>query len=202
MSSGFNTDVRIGDRVFHVQTEDCGPARPVIDTVIYQNGQILHRRASSYEEFLAAPQFSPESLRERVEAHHRSVIESLRAGALDAEIATAIEQSAQTAGIEITLLNPGSWLSAGNVSLSLEIVRRSDRQPEPGASVEAMIEGALRESLYAGTSDEQGRTVIEFPLPPLGKGDLALVIQATARSTRDEIRFSMRSKTPPAAPAG
>lgn len=197
MSSGFNTDIRVGDRVFHVQTEDCGPARPVIDTVIYQNGRILHRRASSYEEFSTSSQFSSESLRERVEAHHRSVIESLRSGELDSEIAAAIEQAAQAAGIEVNLLNPGSWLSGGNVSLSLEILRRTDRKPEPGARVEAAIEGALRESRHAGTCDAQGRATIEFPLPPLGKGELALVIQASTPTARDEIRFSMRSKTPP-----
>ena len=32
MSSGFNTDIKVGEQVFHVQTEDRGPAHPVIDT--------------------------------------------------------------------------------------------------------------------------------------------------------------------------
>jgi hypothetical protein len=43
---------------------------------------------------------------------------------------------------------------------------------------------------------------ILFPLPPLGKGDLALVIQAKTDAGKDEIRFTMRSraKMPPAAP--
>ena len=48
MSSGFNTDVRVGDQVFHVQTEDRGPSHPVIDTTVYQNGRVLHRRSSNY----------------------------------------------------------------------------------------------------------------------------------------------------------
>ena len=46
--------------------------------------------------------------------------------------------------------------------------------------MEAAIEGAAEASHHAGTSDDQGRVRIEFPLPPLGKGDLALVIHARA----------------------
>ena len=53
MSSGFNTDVKLGNQVFHVQTEDRGPAHPVIDTAVYQNGRILHRRAFNYTELSA-----------------------------------------------------------------------------------------------------------------------------------------------------
>lgn len=200
MSSGFNTDISVGDRVFHVQTEDRGPARPIIDTVVYQNGRVLHRRAFNYESFLASPEFSAEILRDRVEEHHRAVIEDLRSGVLDEEIAAAQHQSAKTAGIQVQLLNPDAWLSAGSVSLDLEILRRADGQPESGAVVEALIEGALVETRHAGTSDDHGRLQLQFPMPQLGKGDLALVIQAKADAGKDEIRFSMRSRPRPSSP--
>ncbi len=200
MSSGFNTDVRVGDQVFHVQTEDRGPSHPVIDTTVYQNGRVLHRRSSNYELFAASPEFSADALRQRVEDQHRVVIEDLRAGPLGAEVAAAIGKANHAGGIQVQLLNPGSWLSAGNVSLDLEILGRTDRQPQPGAQVEASIEGALRDSQHAGTCDDQGRVRIQFPLPQLGKGDLALVIFARTEAGNDELRFTMRSraKTPPA----
>jgi hypothetical protein len=85
-------------------------------------------------------------------------------------------------------------LSAGKVSLEIEVSRRSDRQPHVGASVEALIEGSLDGARHSATSDDQGRVRIQFPLPPLGRGDLALVIQAIADTWRDEIRFIMRSR--------
>jgi hypothetical protein len=200
MSSGFNTDVSVGERVFHVQTEGRGPARPVIDTVVYRNGRVLYRRASSYGHLADSPEFTPEALRRRVEEQHRAVIEDLRSGALDAEVAAAEEPGRKARGIQVQLLNPNSWLSAGSVSLDLEILRRADRQPESGARVEAVIEGALEEARHAGTSDEQGRVQLQFPMPQLGKGDLALVIQAETEGGKDEIRFTMRSrlKGPPA----
>lgn len=194
MSSGFNTDVTVGDRVFHVQTEDRGPVKPVIDTVVYQNGRVLHRRALNYGPFMDSPEFNAEVLRQRVEEHHRSVIEDLRSGVLETEIAAAEDPSRKAGGIQIQLMNPASWLTAGSVSLDLEIVRRINGKPASGARVEALIEGALDETPHTGTSDERGRVQIQFPMPQLGKGDLALVIQAKADGGKDEIRFSMRSR--------
>lgn len=199
MSSGFNTDIRVGECVFHVQTEDRGPARPLIDTAVYQNGRVLHRRSSSYEDFAASADFTEDVLRQRVEQQHRGVIEELRSGALAPEAAAPAGQPGVPVppAIQVQLLNPGSWLSAGNVTLDLEIVRRADRQPQSGIQVEARILGALKDASHSGTTDAQGRVLIRFPLPPLGKGDLALVIHAVANGGRDEIRFEMRSRSAP-----
>jgi hypothetical protein len=195
MSTGFNTDVRVGDQGFHVQTEDRGPGHRAIDTTVYQQGRVLHRRSSGYEHFAASAEFSADGLRERVEEQHRLVIEELRAGTLAAEMAATAEKANRAGGIQVQLLNPQSWLSAGEVKLDVEILRRADRQPQVGAEVEASIEGASVDARHIGKSDDQGRVRIEFPLPPLGRGDLALVILAKADATKDEIRFTMRSRS-------
>lgn len=203
LSSGFNTDVRAGERLFHVQTEDRGPAHPRIDTAVYHSGRVVHRLSTDYQEFATASDFSEEALRQRVHDQHRNVIESLRSGALADEIQSLLDSAAKAAleaaqtsanGIQIQLQNAGSWLSAGNVSLELEILRRADQKPEAGAQVEATIEGALRETKHSTTCDENGRAKIRFPLPPLGKGDLALVIYAKGDAGNDSIRFTMRSR--------
>jgi hypothetical protein len=203
MSSGFNTDVQVGAETYHVQTEDRGPNHAVIDTAVYQNGRVLHRRTSNYEQFATSESFSAEGLRLRVEEQHRAVIDELRAGALDAEIAAAAEQAIRAAGIEVRLVNLGTWLSGGRVSLDVEVLRRGDRQPAPGALVVAILEGALEEIRHPGRSDAQGRVRIQFALPPLGKRELALVIHARTDIGDDEIRFTMRSRarTPPAGSA-
>jgi hypothetical protein len=197
MSSGFNTDVRVGEKIFHIQTEDRGPSHPVIDTAVYQNGRVLHRRSSNYREFAASSEFSPEGVRQRVEEQHRAVIQEIRSGALGGAAPKEPEKpkpKPSGGGIQVQLLNPQSWLSGGKVSLDLEILRRTDRQPRPGVSIEAAIEGSASNNRHAGTSDDQGRARIQFPLPPLGKGDLTLVIIASADGDRDELRFTMRSR--------
>jgi hypothetical protein len=194
MSSGFNTDVRLNDQVFHVQTEDRGPTRPIIDTIVYHSGMVVHRRSHDYRELAASATFNAQELGQLVEQRHRAAIEDLRAGTLDGEIAAAAQQASRAGGIQVQLLNPGSWLSGGHVSLDVEIVRRADGIPAAGAQVDAAIEGALEETRHSGTSDGQGRVKIQFPLPPLGKGELALVIQARADAAKDEVRFTMRSR--------
>lgn len=192
--SGFNTDVQVGERTFHVQTEDRGPDPYVIDTAVYQNGRVLYRHSRSYEHFAKSAEFNLDDLRERVEEQHRSVIEDLQSGILDTEIAAAMEKGTRAAGIQVQLLNPKSWLSGRDVSLELEILRRSDHQPEVGVEVEAAIEGPSREGPFKGQSDERGRVRLRFPLPALRNDDLTLVIQARNASSSDEIRYFVRAR--------
>jgi hypothetical protein len=194
MSSGFNTDVQIGTEVFHVQTEDRGPAHPVIDTVVYQNGRVLHRRSSNYRHFVESDEFDHEGLRDRVEEQHRSVIEDLRSGALEPQVAAAATQDGRPSGIQMQLMNPGSWLTGGHIFLDVELVRRADREPQAGVAVEAFIDGAIEERRHSDVTDSQGRARLRFSLPPLGKGDLTLVIRAATPSGNDELRFAMRSR--------
>jgi hypothetical protein len=195
MSSGFNTDIVHGEQTLHVQTEDRGPQHLVIDTVVYRNGHILHRHSAGYADFASSAEFSAEALRQRVEAQHREVIDALRAGSIDAQIAAAEQEAMRAAGIQLQLLNAGSWLAAGRVSLELSVAHRADGSPAPGARIEASIEGALRENRQSAVTDESGRTKIEFELPPLGKGDLALVIDAELDSRKENLRFAMRSRS-------
>src|SRR5580692_7785371 len=105
MSSGFNTDVKVGEHVFHIQTEDRGESHPIIDTAVYQNGRILHRRVFNYASLTVSPSFTSEDLRDRVEDQHRAVIEDLRSGALDSEIASAslATQDSRPKGIQLQL---------------------------------------------------------------------------------------------------
>src|SRR5579864_8877535 len=159
MPSGFNTDVRVGDAVFHVQTEDRGPNRPVIDTMVYQSGRVLYRRTFDYKHFAESSEFTHEGLRERVEEQHRAVIQDLRSGTLESEDSSKEQESP---GIQVQLLNPDSWLTARSISLSLEVLRRSDQKPECGAVVEALIEGSLEEKRHSGKSDDRGRVHICF----------------------------------------
>jgi hypothetical protein len=200
MSSGFNTDVRVGDRVFHVQTEDRGPSHPVIDTAIYLQGRVVHRHSSSYDHLTQSIELSDNALHKRVEEQHRALIEDLRAGKLDAEIDAARARTSYSPAIQVQLLNAKSWLSGGKVLLEVEVSRRSNHQPQAGVEIKAFIEGALRDDQHRATTDERGRVRIEFPLPPLGKGELALVIRAHRDADKDELRVSMRSRqTPPPA---
>ncbi len=86
MIFGFNTEVRIGNNVFHVQTEDHGAQKHLIETTVYMGGRLVHRRKVSYEELLESPNFSESEVRSHLEEQHREVIEELRSGSLTFEL--------------------------------------------------------------------------------------------------------------------
>lgn len=52
MITGYNTDVKHNDMVFHVQTEDKGTGNPYIETLIYVGGQVLAAKRTSYADLV------------------------------------------------------------------------------------------------------------------------------------------------------
>src|ERR1700752_2545752 len=86
MNFGFNTNVRVGDAVYHVQTEDRGPSHPFLDTVVYLSGRVVHKRSTNYQNF--ARERAEKSLtlwlRDRLSQQHREVIAELEAGTIPA----------------------------------------------------------------------------------------------------------------------
>jgi len=86
MLTGFNTDVRHGSVVLHVQTEDKGSANPLIESLVYLGGQILDRERSNYQDLLDNGR-GIEAVVQLMERQHRGVIERIRRGHLDERLA-------------------------------------------------------------------------------------------------------------------
>ena len=83
MVGGFNTNVRYKSRTYHVQTEDSGPARPHIVTLVYQGGTILYSRKTEYGD---PSECGTDTVRERMESQHRDVVVDLKGGRINVEI--------------------------------------------------------------------------------------------------------------------
>ncbi len=86
MITGFNTDVRHGDVVFHVQTEDKGTGNPCIESLVYVGGQILARKRAGYRSLLDGAE-ALKAVAELMERQHRSMIQQIRAGEMDEKVA-------------------------------------------------------------------------------------------------------------------
>ncbi|MGB2620846.1 MAG: hypothetical protein WAN25_00745, partial [Candidatus Acidiferrum sp.] len=82
MLFGHNSDVKVGEFVYHVQTEDRGTANALIDTTVYCRGRVLHRRTHNYFDLLPLDPVREESLKTRIDEQHRSVADEIRTGAL------------------------------------------------------------------------------------------------------------------------
>ena len=50
MITGFNTDIKHNEKVYHIQTEDKGLSNPYIESLVYVGGEILASKKTSYAE--------------------------------------------------------------------------------------------------------------------------------------------------------
>jgi hypothetical protein len=82
MVFGHNTNVKIGAVTYHVQTEDRGESNALIDTTVYYQGRVLHRRTNSYFDLLPTNEDRQQALKLRVDEQHNTVLEQMHSGAL------------------------------------------------------------------------------------------------------------------------
>lgn len=207
MNVGFNTDVRVNGRSYHVQTEDRGFHHAKIDTAVYVGGRVVHKHSTSYTELDGALEASEAVRRVRVEEQHRHIIEALRTGSLHLEEyelpqpPAAPPKPAPRPGVIIQVLNANSWLAAGQCDLQLEVQRRDDsRAPQAGAKLTVHFDGMADSPQLAADCDARGHARIQFPMPQGAAGGAALVVQASSEAGEGEIRFNIRARKK--APAG
>jgi hypothetical protein len=201
MSSGFNSDVTVGNDVFHVQTEEYGEPQFNIVTLVYHGGRILHRRNSSYSDFVATAEFSEDALGERVEGQHRSVIEEVRSGAIRPPSSDRAASN-ESRDIQVRLRNASSWLAAGQATLDVEVLRRTDSSPVQDAQIEAYLSGPLEKTHFKARTGRDGLAQLRFAVPNTASHGAELIIRADAGASEaiDEIRFVLRVKSKNSAP--
>ena len=73
MIVGFNTDIKHGQTVYHVQTEDKGLDNPVIESLIYVGGAILDSKRLDYSKMLKEG-CDEDKIMKLMEGQHRRVI--------------------------------------------------------------------------------------------------------------------------------
>jgi hypothetical protein len=204
VSLGIQSTVQVDEKVFTVETETRGGDHPLIDTTVYAQGRVLYRRVKSYQDLLDSPtEADVQSLRERIEAQHRGVIQDLRSGALKFELPAEhgpgpMPTSRGTiefpAGIEVRLLNANSWLRDGTVSLDVEVRGRATLLPAPSTTVEVTFEGAEQSVRFQAGTDRRGRVSLVFPLPKIGAEGGQLVIRAFGPVGQDDLRYRLKPK--------
>src|SRR5688500_10651169 len=85
MITGYNTDVRYREKVFHVQTEDKGLGNPFIESVVYYGGQVLAAKRASYADLIQEGKGS-DAISGRMDHQHRMMIAAIRTGKLDGKL--------------------------------------------------------------------------------------------------------------------
>lgn len=82
MITGFNTDIKHNDKVYHIQTEDKGLQNPYIESLIYVGGEILASKKTSYAEQVKAG-VDEKWIGNLMEQQHRTMIAAIKRGRFD-----------------------------------------------------------------------------------------------------------------------
>lgn len=210
MITGYNTDVRHGNRVFHVQTEDKGFSNPRIETLIYVGGEILDSYRGTYEDLIAAGIATESAIQSRMDEQHKSVIRDIKNGKydltppegdlaeqqifnerpLDQAILEYLQQEGDVDTLELVLEEPLKPIFGATFHIRLQARLCISQNPVAGAEVSIRMASSLKKAvmLLAGKTDAEGCFEGHVDLPPSQPGHLALVIGCSSEAGSDEVR--------------
>ena len=92
---GYNHNVKYGGRIYHVQTEDSGPANPHLFTHLYYEGTILATKRHEYDG--AVPE---DEVRGLMQAQHKAVLKELKQGTYDQKLAGFFETRGESLALD------------------------------------------------------------------------------------------------------
>lgn len=212
MITGYNTDVRHGNRVYHVQTEDKGLSNPKVETLIYVGGEILDSYRSAYDDMLAKGPLEEGALQARMDEQHKSIIRDIKAGKYDSTPADDVEKEAfndrpldqaileflQREGdvdtLEVVLDQPLKPVFGAAFPLKFKVRLSRSQAPVTGAEVTVKLVSSLKKAvvLEAGTTDGQGVYAAEVQIPPSQPGQCALLVTCVGEQGMDEVKALIR----------
>jgi len=208
--TGYNSDVRHGNRIYHVQTEDKGIANPKIETLIYLGGEILDSYRGTYEDLVAEPPIQDQAIQARMDEQHKSVIRDIKNGKydttptdpqlaeqrvfndrpLDQAILEYLAQEGDTDTLEMVMEEPLTPTFGQYFTFRIQTRLCISQAPLAGTEVTVRIISNLKKAaiLTAGKTDPEGVYTASVDLPPSQPGHCALVISCASEFGNDEVR--------------
>ena len=173
---GFNTDAKVGDTVYHVQSE----AREndlLLQTQVWVKGQCIGKRASSYAERSVQPNFSKEEMHELLKQQHRMVLEAVREErAKDIFCDDGEVQDVNAGGLSIRWLNSTVTFPTSPAMLKLQVLLH--HQPFDGALVTSRLEFTHDARIHSQSiSEADGTAELEIEMPE-GTADFPVLVRA------------------------
>src|SRR5438876_10266973 len=205
MVFGHNTNLTVGGAHYHVQTEDRGAAHATIETTVYNQGRLIHKRKIEYRELLPLDRAKEVALKQRLDDQHRAVMEDLKSGALRPPAATeqpaakrAVPSATSTvaasgAKLNLRIQNPADWLKGRHVSLRVQVTDEVGN-PISKTRVVAQMEGTEEPVEVGGLTDGEGSTTLQFDMPKFVVADPLLIVDAKWGPTIGRLRMQLKAK--------
>jgi hypothetical protein len=186
---GFNTDVKRGDVVYHVQSE----ARQndlLLQTLVYVKGQCVGKHTVSYAQKLSQPDFSNEAMHELLKAQHKTMIDAIQQDRLQSLIERGSEiQDVGGAGLSLTWTPTTPELSGSSSTLQFQVLDSGQAVFGAEVTVRSILPGTPE--LARGSSSASGAVSLSIPLTEDVAHAAAVMVQAThgEKSVTRKMRF-------------
>jgi hypothetical protein len=192
MIFGFNTDVKHGDMIYHVQSE-ARENEHLLQTQVFVRGRCIGKKATSYaakadEEVPLADTQKEQRLREQ----HRMVLDAIREGKLD----SALDRPEPEVLATVKELDV-EWLNAGSVhadrALTMQLRVTEGGAAAPGARLIFRFARPGAAPFYTqAVADSGGSAEIQIEVEEAGLPDASLLVQANFEGRTATRKFVLR----------
>jgi hypothetical protein len=191
MIFGFNTDVKHGDTVYHVQSE-ARENELLLQTQVFVKGRCVGKRATSYADKRATAGFTDQQKEQILRDQHRLVLDSIRDGRLD----TVLDKQDTEALDAIKELDV-QWLNADSVhsdrSLNVRLRVTEGGAGAPGARLTVRFARPDAAPFYTQVvTDSAGDAEMKIDMEESSLPDSSLLVQASYSGRTTTRKFRLR----------
>jgi hypothetical protein len=192
MIFGFNTDVKHGDTIYHVQSE-ARQAEFLFQTQVFVRGRCIGKRATSYADRAPDPFFTDKQKESLLRDQHRYVLDAIRDGRLQEVFDKKDSPEALAAIKELDL----KWINADSVhangSLVLKIRVTEGNTPAPAAKLVSRVDRPEREPIYSqSVCDQSGTGEMRVELDESALAESVILVQADFNGRTATRKFKFR----------
>jgi hypothetical protein len=194
MIFGFNTDTKVGDTVYHVQSE----ARQndlLLQTQVFVRGQCIGKRAASYADQAVHPGFTDEQMHELLKTQHRAVLEAVRGGKMEGTVGHNLEiQDTNGLGLAIRWANSDAVFA--DSAVVMKFVVTDNGAAVEGAQLASRLALSSDAPVHAQTAtDSSGTAEMKLVVDGTATHETAILVQAQHGEKSATRKFRLRKAT-------
>jgi len=191
MIFGFNTDVKHGDTIYHVQSEARESER-VLQTQVFVRGRCIGKKATSYASKSPEIQLGDTQKEQQLREQHRLVLDAIREGkleqALDQPEPEVLEKVKE---LEVQWLNADSVLAENHLNMQLRVTEGGTAASGARLTFRFARPGAAPFYTQA-VADSGGAAEIKFEVEEAMLPDSSLLVQANYEGRTATRKFVLR----------
>ncbi len=191
MIFGFNTDVKHGDTIYHVQSE-ARESEKLLQTQVFVRGRCVGKKAISYANSALEAGFADTQKEQQLRDQHRLVLEAIRDGKLESVLDRAeTEALASVKLLDVEWLNAASVHANGNLTMRLSVTESGSAVP--GARLTFRFARPDAAPFYTqAVTDSAGSAEISVQVEESALPDSSVMVQANHEGRTVTRKFVLR----------